>query len=46
MSQVVSTRLFSVVPDDKAKGNGYKLEHRKFRTDMRKILFAVRVTEH
>lgn len=39
-------RLFLVVPSDRMKGNGHKLENRKFQMSMRKTLFILRVTEH
>ena len=39
-------RLFLVVPINRTKDKGHKLGHRKFHPNMKKNLFALRMTEH
>jgi len=37
---------FLVVPSDMTRGNGHKLNHRKFQLNMKKNFSTLRVTEH
>jgi len=39
-------KLFSVVPSDRTRDNEHKLKHRKFRLNMGKNFFPLRVMEH
>lgn len=38
--------LCSIITDDRIQGNGTKLHHRRFRLDIRKKLFTVRVVKN
>ena len=39
-------RLSSLVPNNRTRENGHKLEHRKFNLNLRKDFFTSRFTEH
>ena len=39
-------RLFSAVCGNSTRGNGHKLKHKKFGTNMHMNFFTVRVTKH
>lgn len=44
--QEEGTRIFSVVPNDRARGNGNYQGSRKFPVNTQKHFFSVRVSEH
>jgi len=44
--QEEGVKFFSVVPSESTRGKGHKQKHRKFRLNMSKNLFTLRVTEH
>jgi len=44
--QLYEAWLFSVMCRDRTRSHGLKLVHRKFRTNVQKNIFTVRVTEH
>lgn len=39
-------RLFLMLPSNRTRGNGHKVEHRKFHMNTRKNLFTLKVTRH
>lgn len=44
-NQMDGVRLFSMVPTDRANGNGQKMEHRKLHMNKRKNFITLRVQE-
>ena len=44
--QADEPRLFSVVHSDRTRGNSHKLKHRKFRLNMKKNFFTLRMRDH
>ena len=45
-SKMDEARLLLVVPRDRSRNNGHKLECKKFHIDVRKNFFSARVIEH
>lgn len=40
------TRIFSVLPSDRTRGSEHKMEHRRFRLNIERCLFTVKLTEY
>ena len=45
-SQMNEARLFSVVPRNRTRSNGHKLEHGKFHMNTKQNLFILEVIKH